>query len=396
MDLATFAWLLTAAGQRLIAAAMASDLAENSQLQVLTQLRRAASAERAAAAYDLALVRQRAAAKFTHAADMYFTREACEQASGEIIAQHRATRYQGYGHVADLACGIGGDAIGLARVTNVIAVDRDPLRLAMARENARVCGVGNRVRSVEADLEHDDIPHADALFFDPARRRGGRRVFSLDEYQPSLALIARWHERTRAIGVKMAPGIHDDDVAALGAAEAEFVSVDGELKEAALWFGPLATPGRRATLLTRAGDVLTMHAPTVQTNIGVAEPRAYLYEPDPAIIRAHLVAEVAAQIDATQFDSSIAYLSADQRITTPWARCWRVVEWLPFNLKRLRVRLRALDAGAVTVKKRGSPLDTDALAKQLAADGTRPLVVVLTKLRAKPIVLICEGPMRDA
>ena len=396
MELSTFEWLLTTDGQRMIAAATASDLSENSQLQVLTQLRRGATIARATAAYDLARVRQRAASKFAHAADMYFTREAFEQASGEIIAQQRATRYQGYGQVADLACGIGGDTIGLAHAANVVAVDRDRLRLAMARENARVCDVGDRVQFVEADLEHDAIPPADALFFDPARRRDGRRVFALDEYQPSLTLIARWRKRTPAIGVKMAPGIHDDDVVALAADEVEFVSVDGELKEAVLWFGPLATPGRRATLLTHANarGALTMHAPTVQTTIGVAAPRAYLYEPDPAIIRAHLVAEVATQISATQLDESIAYLSADHNVATPWARCWRVIEWLPFNLKRLRVRLRALGAGAITVKKRGSPLDTDTLAKLLSGDGTRPLVVVLTKLRAKPIVLICEGPVK--
>jgi hypothetical protein len=68
------------------------------------------------------------------------------------------------------------------------------------------------------------------------------------------------------------------------------------------------------------------------------------------------------------------------------------LNWLPFNLKRLRARLRALAAGAITVKKRGSPLDTDALARQLSGNDSRPLVVVLTRVADQP-ALICEEPV---
>jgi hypothetical protein len=128
----------------------------------------------------------------------------------------------------------------------------------------------------------------------------------------------------------------------------------------------------------------------------LAPPAGYFYEPDPAIIRARLVAALAEQIGAAQLDREIAYLTADRAIATPFARCWRVIEWLPFGLKRLRARLRALDAGAVTVKKRGSPLDTDVLARQLSGDGTRPLVVVLTRLSDHPVALICEGPIQGS
>jgi THUMP domain-containing protein len=126
----------------------------------------------------------------------------------------------------------------------------------------------------------------------------------------------------------------------------------------------------------------------------LAPPAGYFYEPDPAIIRARLVAALAEQIGAAQLDREIAYLTAQRAVATPFARCWRVIEWLPFGLKRLRARLRALDAGAVTVKKRGSPLDTDALARQLSGDEARPLVVVLTRVSGQPVALICEGPIQ--
>ena len=413
MDLETFSWLLTSAGQALLAEALACDLSDAAQLRELTRLRRHATPERAAAAYEIAVLRRRAAAKFGAAAALYFTREALEQASGERIASYRAARYQSYGTVADLCCGAGGDTLALAGVAHVIAVDRDPLRLAMAAANARALGLAERISFVEADLQEAPTPDTAAIFFDPARRSGGKRVFALNDYRPPVALARRWRERVPAIGIKVAPGVTDEDVAALDdpTLEIEFISVDGELKEALLWHGPLATPGRRATLLRDEGRTTNDEGRSIIHNAQcsmlkrpagtqspisapLSAPLAYLYEPDPAVIRAHVIGELAEQLDAAQIDREIAYLTADRVIETPFARCWRVLEWLPWNLKRLRVRLRALDVGAVTVKKRGSPLDTDALARQLSADGARALVVVLTRVADQPAALICEGPVR--
>jgi SAM-dependent methyltransferase len=430
MDLDTFNWLLTDEGQALVAAAQAGDLSDAGRLGELTRLRRLAAPDRAAAAYEIAWLRRRAAAKFANAAALYFTREALEQASGELIAAYRARRYAGYSTVADLACGVGGDTLGLARVAQAVAVDRDPLRLAMAAANARASGLADRVVFREADLEQAPPPDAEAIFFDPARRSGGRRVFALAEYQPPVAIVRSWRARTPAIGVKVAPGVSDDDLAALEIPdlEVEFISVDGELKEAVLWLGPLAGPGRCATVLRGVGRLesskvsrFPVERNAVQRGQGsnlqtcqpssfemfsldgsassasglVVPPRDYLYEPDPAVIRAGLVTTLAAQIGAAQIDHEIAYLTADRVVATPFARCWPIVEWLPFGLKRIRARLRALDAGAVTVKKRGSPLDTDALARQLSGGGARPLVVVLTRVNDQPAAIICGEPLVD-
>jgi SAM-dependent methyltransferase len=407
MDLETFNWLLTDAGQALLAEASARDLSDAAQLRELTHLRRHATPERAAAAFEIARLRLRAAAKFSTAQSLYFTREALEQASGERIAGYRAGRYRPYGRVADLCCGAGGDSLALAQVAELIAVDRDPLRLAMAAANARALGLAERISFREADLEHMPLPDAAAIFFDPARRSDGRRVFALSDYRPPVALARRWRERVPAIGIKIAPGVSDEEIAALDdpTLEVEFISVGGELKEAVLWHGPLATAGRRATLLTEdrrptADDSqqhdsqLSILSSQSRLTAPLAPPSAYLYEPDPAVIRAHVIGELAEQLGAAQIDREIAYLTAGQATETPFARCWRVLEWHPWNLKRLRARLRALDAGSITVKKRGSPLDTDALARQLSGGGERALVVVLTRVADQPAALICEGPVR--
>ncbi|NTW01434.1 MAG: SAM-dependent methyltransferase [Oscillochloris sp.] len=396
MDLDTLTWLQAPSGQALLAELAERPLADADVLGELTRLRRSYSAEQARAAVDLALLRRRAGVKFPAAARMFFTREALEQASAAPVAAHRATRLGGYGQIADLCCSIGGDALAFAWAgLQVLAVDRDALRLALVAANAAAFGLADRIIPIQRDLLADGPPAAEVLFCDPGRRAGGKRRFAVEEYEPPLSRILAWRTQTSALGVKLAPGV---DVAELpSTAELEFVSLDGELKETALWCGPLAQVARRATVLRTGADgqILThmlTSGPGASPSSFILHPSSFLYEPDPAVIRAGLVTDLATQLGAAQLDAQIAYLTADQRIDTPFARVWPVISWQPFSLKRLRASLRELDAGSVTVKKRGSPLDTDALARQLSGDGPRPLVVTLTQHLGRPIAIICGPP----
>ncbi|HMQ30373.1 MAG TPA: SAM-dependent methyltransferase [Chloroflexaceae bacterium] len=394
MDLETFDWLLGPEGQAMLAELAAQAPAEADALRALEGLRRRVAPERARAALEVALARRRARGKLPHAERLYFTREALEQASAGPVAAHRAARLAPYGEVADLCCGAGADALAIAAAgARVLAVDRDPLRLALCRANAAALGLAERVATLERALLAEPPPPAPALFCDPGRRAGGRRRFSVSEYEPPLAHVLGWRERTPALGVKLGPGV---DRAELPAdAEHEFVSLDGELKEAALWCGPLATVARRATVLKSAADgQAETHSLAASGNESpssfILPPASFLYEPDPAVIRAGLVTDLGERLGAGQLDPQIAYLTAPDHVATPFARAWPLLAWLPFGLKQLRARLHELGAGAVTVKKRGSPLDSDALARRLSRPGGRPLVVVLTQASGRPAALICE------
>lgn len=390
-------WLRSPAGQALLSELAARDLSETSVLRELTRLRATYPAELARAAIEQTLLRRRARAKFPHADRLFFTREALEQASSAAVATHRVQRFAAYDHVADICCGIGGDALALATAgRRVTAVDRDELRLALAAANAAALGLSGRIVFRHSDVLVDPPPRADAIFCDPGRRVGGRRRFHVEQYEPPLAHVLAWRKQTPALAVKLSPGVDITELTEIDTCELEFISLDGELKEAALWCGPLATTRRRATVLRTAGQAdahpaesATMVAYPTGCVAPQAPPGSVLYEPDPAIIRAGLVAELAVQLGAAQLDPHIAYLTADTLVATPFARAWRMLEWLPFNLKRLRARLRARDAGPVTVKKRGSPLDTDTLARRLRGAGRCPLVVVLTQVAGQPAALIC-------
>jgi SAM-dependent methyltransferase len=386
MKASTLRFLLSPAGQTLLAETAALHPTEATLLADLTLLRKRYPAEQAAAALETVLLRGRGAAKFSRAERMYFVSAALEQASGEEIAAYRARRYGAIGAewVADLGCGIGGDSLALAAGSQVLGIDLDGLRLAMAQANCAVYDRGERFRPLLADLREWLPVGVGALFFDPGRRRDdGRRIHSVAHYRPPLASIQRWLPRVPHMAVKVSPGVDYDELPS--GAEIEFISEKGTVKEAVLWFGGLRTSaGRRATLLPGRETLTDEPSPAIP----VAPPSAYLYEPDGAVIRAHLVEQLAARLAAAKVDQDIAYLTADALVATPFARAYALEDQMPFNLKKLRAYLRARNVGRVVVKKRGSPLEPEGLIRRLRLRGEEERVLFLTRLDGRPSVLV--------
>ncbi len=316
---------------------------------------------------------------------MYFTREALEQATSETISRYRAEKFASLAQrVGDFCCGIGGDAIGLASVCDVLAVDSDPLRLAMARENCLAYGVLPRTKFLEADVTNISLDGLDAVFCDPARRSGGKRHVSVEDYSPPLSVVQTWRGSVEAIGVKIAPGVPLSELEPYDA-EREFISLDRELRECVLWFGSLKTTKWRATVLPGPHTLTTENEPPPPR---VGRPLPYLYEPDPAILRAGLVTTLALQLDAHQLDPNVAYLVSECVFQSPFAAGYHVEEAMPFNAKRLREVLRERGVGRVTIKRRGSAVDPATLTKQLKLRGTEHRTLFLTRAEDQPLVLI--------
>ncbi|MFO7664962.1 MAG: class I SAM-dependent methyltransferase [Chloroflexota bacterium] len=389
-------FLLSETGKIVLASMAGVTVTADNHLKLLTQLRKYLAPEQASAVLETTLLRQKAAKKFTHAGQMLFTREGLEQATGEIVAAHRARRFvaAGYSTIADLGCGIGGDAIALAGQASVIAIDKQWQHVRMTQANAAAYGVEYSILPVQADLEQMPPLGAQAFFFDPARRTTSgphtspsRRLRSTQAYQPPLNLIHGWRSVVPHGAVKVAPGIDYAEIPP--DAEVEFVSLKGEVKEGVLWFGRLRDgAARRATLLPH-GQTLSSADDEIEVEIN--QPGEYLYEPDGAVIRAHLVRQLAARIGATLIDPEIAYLTASTHTATPFARAFHIETYFPFQLKRLRAYLRENDIGKVTIKKRGSPLDPDDLRQALHLHGETQRILFLTLIDGQPIVLIGQA-----
>jgi SAM-dependent methyltransferase len=385
--LETFAALRTEEGRALLTGLPPYDRAR--ELALAERLRRDHPAPLVTAALAQARLRQRAAAKFgaEDVARMFFTPNGLEQATRTDVAAHRAARFAALGvrRVADLCCGVGGDALALARAgVSVLAVDRDPLTCAVARANAEELGLADRIEVRCADVADIDVDaeDCDAVFVDPARRSGRGRIFDPEAYSPPLSRAVAAARAAGRGALKVAPGIPHEAVPE-GAA-AEWVSHDGEVKEAVLWFNAGDAGTVRATLLP-AGHTLEGR--------GLPDPEPgpvgrYLYEPDGAVIRAHLVAEVAEDVGGRLIDPTIAYVTADDLTASPYARAYEITDVLPFHLKKLRALLRAREVGTLTVKKRGSPVEPEELRRKMKPKGPNAVTVFLTRAAGEPVMML--------
>ncbi|TDC43763.1 SAM-dependent methyltransferase [Actinomadura sp. KC345] len=400
MDVASFRALGSPEGQALLSEASGLDVSEDGLLAAASRLRERHDPGLVSAALTQVRLRERARVKFGDDADrMYFTQAGLEQSTRASVASHRARRFASCvpgARVLELGCGIGADLVARAREgLEGEGVELDPLTTEVAQANVVALGVEGLVSVRVGDAVAERPDGFGAVFADPGRRTTRGRVFDPRSYEPPLDVVLDSAGRVPAACVKVAPGIPHEVVP--DGAEAEWVSVGGDVKEAALWLGALAGDvGRRATLLSS-----DLHHPQMWTLTpqGLDDPDVrpwgrYVYEPDGAVIRARLVAEVAELVGGGLADPRIAYVTSDALRPTPFASAYEIEDVLPFSVKRLRAELRRRGVGVLTVKKRGSAVDVDRLRRDLGFGGRRAprgapeLTLVATRVGRDPVALL--------
>lgn len=400
MDGTTLGFLLRPEGQRLLRAACSSydDMEPMALNRRLRELDTGYGPDEVAAALSQVRLRRAATTKFGASAQgMYFTAAGLEQATSPAVARHRATRARAAGllRCLDLTCGIGSDLLALADADRTVrGVDRDPVTVRVAAANLRAMGAAGSVRC--ADAEAVNLAASDLVLVDPARRRGTTRVFDPRAFSPPWTFVAGLlaaaatadgaHPRVVA---KLAPGL--DHALLPSYAEAEWVSLDGALKEIALWSPAPSAVRRRATVLSSTGTRVDL----TDTGLAPGPPPVaavghYVYEPDPAVVRAHLVEAVVDEVAGWLLDPHIAYVSSDTLLPTGAATCFRVVEVLPYREKALRTALRARGIGVLTIKKRGVAVTPEVLRRRLRLRGSEQATLLLSRTPQSAVALLVE------
>lgn len=338
-------------------------------------------------------LRAKARAKFGEfASRMLFTEAGLEQATRLRVAALHAGRFSraGITHVADLGCGIGGDALAMAAIDlEVTAAEADEVTAAIAAYNLTPF---SRVEVLHARAEDVPLGGIGGAWLDPARRTttGGttKRISDAADYSPSLDFAFGLAD-LMPVGVKLGPGTDRDVIPA--EAEAQWVSLDGDVVELGVWLGQLARPGiRRAALVIRGDAAHELTAAADSEDAPTGPIGDYLYEPDGSVIRARLIGDLARANGAWMASAGIAYLTADAPFDSPFARGFRVLERLPADERQLRQALQARHVGTLEIKKRGIDVDPAALRTRLKLRGDESATIVLTRELGRHVALLVE------
>ena len=334
-------------------------------------------------------LRSRARAKFGPFAErMLFTEAGLEQATRLSVAAQHAGRFQraGISWVADLGCGIGADAMALASLElEVTAVERDEVTAAVAAYNL---APWSNARVEQTNAEDADLAGIDGVYLDPARRDGVRRLADPADWSPSLDFAFDLASRYPT-GIKLGPGI--DRGLIPEEAEAQWVSVDRDVVELGLWFGALARPGiRRSALVIGSHGAAELTAEADSEDEPVGTLGEYLYEPDGAVIRARLIGDLARSLSGRMLAPTIAYVTADSAIETPFASAFRVVADFPLDQRALKREMAARGIGTLEIKKRGVDIDPAAFRTALGLKGAGAATLFLTRVGSRRRAILAE------
>ena len=416
-----YRWLLGAEGRDWLAdAALASgDLAQQTR-----RLRKQLSAARRHLVLEQVALRRRAKQKFSAAERMFFTPRGLEQATDELTAAYKASRFPPGAFVADLCCGVGGDLLALAARGPVLGVDRDPLVALLAEANLKaIRGLSENdpaCKVLAVDLDEAPLSGVAAWHIDPDRRPQGRRTTRVELHEPGVPAIERLLAAHPTGAVKLAPAAELPPQWS-SAAELEWISRRGECKQLVAWFGTLAAaPGlHRASVLVNqqasgsrqppgrpqatgkdqpsqhaleplAFDVRTLAGQPAQ-QIPVA-PRLsrFLAEPDAAVLAADLTGVLAAERELAAIAAGSVYLTGE-RMSPDAALAWfEIADLLPFDLKRLKALLRQRRCGRLEIKKRGVPHDPETLRRQLRVPGENSATLFITRTGAAVVAILAR------
>jgi SAM-dependent methyltransferase len=371
----------------------AAEIPGGSPERILALRKRGLTLEIAAGAVEVAAARGRARGRFADADRLFFTSDSLSQATSPQIAAYHAGVLAPFGRIADLGCGVGLDAIAIAEAgARVTALDRDPARLVFARANARARGVAERITFVEGDVTELSWD-ADAVFWDPSRRKDdGRRVSRhAERYEPPLSFLDSLRGRVRGGLIKLSPALPDDVLAELGGS-IRFLSEGRECREACVAFGEAREGAEIAALLLPEPAIFT---PTEEPE-GVADPATYLFDPDPAIVRAGAVGDLCARLCAGRLSRADAYLTgpelpADGELRRA-ASVYRIVDVAPYRPRDIGARLRADGIGRIIVKKRHFSREPDAVARELglSGKGAETTLVLILQSDSTHVCVRCE------
>ena len=299
------------------------------------------------------MTRDKHTVKFTK--PIYSNKDGLQLATPEIAAKYIAKRLKTK-TIADLGCGIGGQVIFFAQECDkVYAVERNPEKIEYAKKNCELYGVDN-VEFILGDALspeiRDKISDSDIIFSDPARPLAEKKR-TLENLQPPISELIRLYSGVTTKLAFHAPPQMPPERIGLDC-EYEYMSISGQLNRLTLYFGDLKQCDRSAFVLPADAYLCSSDAPEIETR-NIEE---YVYEPEPAVLKAGLLGELAGAI--SDADESVYFYNGNKKrtlltsknpIDSPFFKDrYRVLDKTKQDIPQIKAVLTAANAGKVVLR----------------------------------------------
>ena len=325
-----------------------------------------------------------------------------EQCSSEAAARYKAGLLHGRSF-ADLTGGLGVDTYYLSQhFLQADYVECQSELCELARHNFAVLKSSVEVWNESAEDYLSHCEHKDCIFIDPARRdeHGGKTVAIADCTPDVAALQTALLEKADRVMVKLSPML--DICKALEALhhvkEVHVVAVANECKEldVVMERGYQGEPQLFCVnLLTHQPQVrFTFEEERLTPGSIADEVSNYLYEPNPAVMKAGCFKLLAARYGVRKLHKNSNLYTSEQLVGDFPGRSFKVEGWAPYNKKVKQVLLS--DVAKASVAVRNFPLSVVELRKALKiGDGDETFLFATTMKGEKKVVIRTKKTASD-
>ena len=270
-------------------------------------------------------------------------------ATNEQVAKYRAKRLA-CDTLIEVGCGIGIQTLAFAETCRqVIGIDIDERKVRYAEENAKKFGFKN-VEFIWGDALRvlEGITKADVVFVDPERApeeevRDIAKSFKPDI--PSLIRVAATHN----IAIELPPQIHEIPFDC----EREYVSFEHQLNRLTAYLGKLKQH-ERSVIIIPGNDAL--HGKGKDTPLRKSGALNYLYEVDPAVVKAQLIGQLADENLFLYSNEKDTLLTSDTlRDSAFFKTKYEVIEAVENNFEKILAVLKWEKAGKVLLRAKIDP-----------------------------------------
>lgn len=333
-----------------------------------------------------------------------------EQCSSEQTARYKASLITSKGDTyVDLTGGFGVDFYWMSQgFKHRYYIEQNAELCAIAEHNFQVLGLACSVCCCDTATFLADMPHADIVFLDPARRNEhGGRTYDIRDCTPNvLELLPLLLEKANKIILKLSPmfdwrkAVNDLKYVS----EVHIVSVANECKELLLVLQQQVTDSPTITCVNDdsvfkvvssketdgfpAGNQWFLsRKPMVspqETNV-----TEYLYEPNASIMKAGCFAEIEQQYPARQLSTNSHLFQSSVEIEDFPGRRFQIQSVSSMNKQELKSSLSEIKQANIAV--RNFPLSVEQLRKKLRLkDGGDIYIFATTVGNNQHMLYICR------